>query len=70
MSQQPAIQKSEHLLNEADVGSGERNAGQRDTDALIEKIAERPPQPGAVPPVTGSDVKTGEAANSQAAGPP
>lgn len=30
-------------LHEADIGSGERSPGQRDTDALIDQIGEAPP---------------------------
>ncbi len=30
-------------LHEADIGSGERSPGQRDTDALIDQIGKAPP---------------------------
>lgn len=42
MDEQPAAKTGPHLLDEADVGSGEKSPGQQETEALIDKIGERP----------------------------
>ena len=42
MDEHPAAKTGPHLLDEADVGSGEKSPGQQETEALIDKIGERP----------------------------
>jgi hypothetical protein len=34
-----------HLPDEADIGSGEKNPGQKDTEKMIEQVGRKPPQP-------------------------
>jgi hypothetical protein len=49
MDENSTTKKGPHLLDEADVGSGEKSPGQQDTEALIDRIGERPstlPAPG------------------------
>lgn len=50
MDEQPAAKSGPHMMDEPDVGSGEKTPGQRETEALIESIGERPAQPGVIPP--------------------
>lgn len=79
MDEQPAAKKGPHLLDEADVGSGEKSPGQQDTEALINQIGERPDAP-AKPGTAGAqpDPDTAVApagvrprpADSASAGPP
>ncbi len=66
MASQDATTQSPHLIDEADVGSGEKTPGQRETDAIIEQIgAQRPPagtppdapEPGASGPSAASGGK-------------
>ncbi len=45
MDELPAAKTGPHLIQEADVGSGEKSPGQQDTEALINQIAERPAAP-------------------------
>lgn len=47
MASQNAAKESPHLIDEADVGSGEKSPGQRETDAMVEQIGEQPPAAGA-----------------------
>ena len=55
-----AARESAHLIDEADVGSGEKTPGQRETDAIVEQIGTPPPAPGKppvpppAPPVSGA----------------
>jgi hypothetical protein len=34
-----------HRIDEADIGSGEKPPGQRDTEKLIEQVPKQPPTP-------------------------
>jgi hypothetical protein len=36
-------EETKHLIDEADIGSGEKNAGQKETDKQVEQIADRHP---------------------------
>jgi hypothetical protein len=37
-------EQTKHLLDEADIGSGEKGAGDRETQKEVEKVPEREPQ--------------------------
>ncbi len=36
-------EQTKHLVDEVDVGSGEKNPGQKETEKLVEQIADRHP---------------------------
>ena len=50
MNQPDPATTSPNVTQEADIGSGERTPGQRDTDALINQIGKVPPSPSPAPP--------------------
>ncbi len=68
MNQPDPATTSPNVTQEADIGSGERTPGQRDTDALIDQIGKAPPPPSPAPaparptdndPATGTQRKNG-----------
>lgn len=49
MDEQTKTKSGGNLMQEADVGSGEKSPGQQDTDAVIEQISQPAPAPGPHP---------------------
>jgi DNA-binding PucR family transcriptional regulator len=42
----PMAEPVRHLPEEADIGSGEKNPGQKETEKMIEQVGDKAPQPG------------------------
>lgn len=40
------MEPDKDLINEADIGSGEKSQGQKDTEKMIEQVGKDRPQPG------------------------
>lgn len=63
------MSQPKHLVQEADIGSGERSPGQQETDKMIEQVPpNRPDTPGGALKQPGQSRQNGT--NAQSGNPP